>query len=311
MLADDLIEDKELRENMGDGHARLCADIQEAQRFELSKDFAGVTDQLARENVTSFFKILPLANLPFSSCWFEVAFADRPSFVGGTVSDYFHSEPVSRVGFLVQSDPENPLKWTGSLCWSFRSGICSISTISIVMDRSDNAEKRQHVSVLPDEDLKGMGEDEIAAMVDIESRAKPTPCRYYAEVFNAERHRLDIQSMLESALQDWNGEIIYWMAAVALINARNVASVEEGPDRTKLSKARLKKGRPPLMDFSVCKIAPRIASAYKVSEARGSGIRTHFVRGHFKARKSGIFWWTNHIRGHGGEGVVEKRYAVE
>jgi hypothetical protein len=39
-------------------------------------------------------------------------------------------------------------------------------------------------------------------------------------------------------------------------------------------------------------------------------LRAHFVRGHFKARKSGVFWWSPHARGDLSRGMVAKDYEV-
>lgn len=310
MLADAVLEDPTLRRNLMSGYDHLVRDLKSAARFELSPTFAEVSDQLARDNVKSFSKILPLTNLPYQNCWFEVAFADRPSFVNGTTSEYFHSEPVSRVGLLIRTDPENPLRWVASLCWSFKSGACNISAISIVMDRSDDAIKRKNVPLPEDYEEMKLSDQETAAMIDIESRTLHMPCPYYLEIMSMMKDQLPRDEIIKMAVQDWKGEIMYWMGVVALINGRNVSVVEPGPDRSKLSKARVKKGKLPLMDFSVCKIAPRIAAAYRGGSGSGSGVRTHFVRGHFKARKTGIFWWTDHMRGHLSSDPHHRSYQV-
>ena len=47
----------------------------------------------------------------------------------------------------------------------------------------------------------------------------------------------------------------------------------------------------------------------KQTGARGES-RAHLVRGHFKVRKNGVFWWSFHIRGDAGKGWINKDYEV-
>jgi len=44
--------------------------------------------------------------------------------------------------------------------------------------------------------------------------------------------------------------------------------------------------------------------------SRREDISAHYVRGHFKQRKSGIYWWNSFIRGTG-EVKKRKAYLVE
>lgn len=39
--------------------------------------------------------------------------------------------------------------------------------------------------------------------------------------------------------------------------------------------------------------------------------RAHLVRGHFKVRKSGVFWWMPFVRGNQKLGFVHKHYEVK
>ena len=39
-------------------------------------------------------------------------------------------------------------------------------------------------------------------------------------------------------------------------------------------------------------------------------MRGHFVRGHFKTRKTGIYFWHPHARGSFDRGMIEKTYEM-
>ena len=51
---------------------------------------------------------------------------------------------------------------------------------------------------------------------------------------------------------------------------------------------------------------------YPEGDPRGdyAPMRGHFVRGHFKIRKTGVFFWHPHARGDFGRGQIEKDYEI-
>ena len=59
-------------------------------------------------------------------------------------------------------------------------------------------------------------------------------------------------------------------------------------------------------------IAPRLRErlAEGAAECGQADARAHFVRGQFKCRRTGIFWWTPFIRGDKALGFVSKGYEV-
>jgi hypothetical protein len=52
------------------------------------------------------------------------------------------------------------------------------------------------------------------------------------------------------------------------------------------------------------------ASSTGSAEHQHRDLRLHFVSGHFKVRKSGVFWWNMHARGMGAKGFIDKDYEV-
>jgi hypothetical protein len=96
-----------------------------------------------------------------------------------------------------------------------------------------------------------------------------------------------------------------------MLNARNVAETER-VDFVKLNRSRAKQGKFPLSTHTVLKIRPahKPSLLQQTGSARSGEIRAHFVRGHFKTRRSGIFWWGPHMRGRLERGYVSKDYEV-
>ena len=124
----------------------------------------------------------------------------------------------------------------------------------------------------------------------------------------------DLLPMLaKNADHDWAGEPWFWLAVLALLNARNGASSEFRAAPAKLNKARAERGKPPLADYHqlTLRIGPRDRQSGRDGPSGRGAMRAHTVRGHFKIRATGIYWWRPFIRGEVAEGFAAKRYKVK
>jgi len=97
---------------------------------------------------------------------------------------------------------------------------------------------------------------------------------------------------------------------LALLNSRNCVSIDKAEVSTG-NKLRRLRGKPPLLSHSTVNIHLNKRDA-RASEAMSPAeVRLHMVRGHFKVRKSGVFFWRPHLRGDADFGeVVHDKYAV-
>jgi len=112
-----------------------------------------------------------------------------------------------------------------------------------------------------------------------------------------------------------NAEVIWTSVCIApalfglsLMNCANVSTVERHPGKTETKKAK-RNGVPVGVVYRELLIpAPR--------RDQGNGgpghtkQRLHLVRGHFKRRKTGTFWWSAFARGDANVGVVDKTYTT-
>jgi hypothetical protein len=98
---------------------------------------------------------------------------------------------------------------------------------------------------------------------------------------------------------------------LGMLNARNVMETET-IDKTEHNRKRAKHGQPPLSSHTVLKI--RAMHRRSFLGRRGDGtttdIRRHFVSGHWKTRRTGLFWWNPFWRGKAEHGVVTHDYEV-
>jgi hypothetical protein len=98
-------------------------------------------------------------------------------------------------------------------------------------------------------------------------------------------------------------------AFLLLLNSRNLTRVEPQVISEKLQRARAKSGKQPLLDHARITIHLSRALAARAGAATDprNPMRLHVVRGHFKIRKSGVFWWSPHSRGSLEAGEVKRQ----
>jgi hypothetical protein len=106
--------------------------------------------------------------------------------------------------------------------------------------------------------------------------------------------------------------VITVMSAVAIINSPAVSAIDPA-DIIKLNRQRTRRGKQPLVDYHTVHIRPEVARQIRAATSNGQecdGVRLHWRRGHFKARKTGLFWWSPHLAGQKELGMVEKDYVA-
>jgi hypothetical protein len=118
---------------------------------------------------------------------------------------------------------------------------------------------------------------------------------------------------LHSAMADVTDEMGHILATLILMNSKNCIEFKNVEPPPKLNKARRKQGKLELLPYSTVEIKLNKPAARAADEGRGDEgrMRRHLVRGHFKVRATGIFWWHHFMRGDEQTGTVEhKKYKV-
>jgi len=97
-----------------------------------------------------------------------------------------------------------------------------------------------------------------------------------------------------------------------VLNSKNLIVKTDIPLSEKLQKSRIKRGRLPLYEHKLCRLdLSKKQNTYFIQNGSSKAdIRAHLVRGHFKCRKSGIYWWSPFARGNAKAGIIEKDYEV-
>lgn len=287
MLIDDLLNCKEWKQ--AGVIESLRARLTKAPKFILRSDFAMAVDELTHNDwQETCHKIVPLCRLPYPECWIEVAHSDRLAYRNNPSAREYEFT-VKRVGWLC-SQINTSGEWVTQMFWS--------------VDKTDPKYRKLLTS-----DPNFWGNAPISAAVvaikfnpqatNVEEAIGPLgPSDFAINAIKRSSSRRDEVCSLEGALTDWQGEGSFLMGTLALLNSRNV--VEYTPiSFTRKNKAAAKAGQSQLYDHEVISIHTRYSKRNLGPAAASNGhkFRSHFCRGHFKIRKTGVFFWSPHRRG--------------
>jgi hypothetical protein len=170
------------------------------------------------------------------------------------------------------------------------------------------------------EDVKAMRDDERNpvkwAMKDpkewaaLKMIAERTAFRVHSEANG--QAKITTQQLIEgnvaSIMHDVQDEMGHLFATLILMNSKNCVNVAKTEPPMKLNKARRKRGKPELLPYStvhieLSKSQQRAVESGLISREEA---RRHLVRGHFKVRATGVFWWGEFIRGSAARGTVQR-----
>jgi hypothetical protein len=306
--------------------SRLFPAIREAQKFVLGPDFASVADALSSD-YTGLVRVFDRCRLPYAKTWIEVAHSDRPHFWKAAMQAPNFQQRPKRVGFLLSATREDLSAWKTHLFWSNEAGP-SAAALAMQFDMTQNLNRIDTAYELNLKDLHptlfargtvekhpgwtSANDDVRLAMLHHTEPASPDYDIPFSPDIPVERYSEFASMLVALAQSDWAGEAGFILSAIGLLNARNVVDTVM-VDQRKLNKARVRRGKPPLFEHKVLKISHRqTVRAYGEGSRGDHGpLRAHMVRGHFKARRSGIFFWSPHVRGDLRRGQIDKSYDVQ
>lgn len=326
----------------------LNESIKRSQRFLLDDDFLEVTHKVSSTSNTNILKALPLARLPYRSVWIEFnEQARRHLFFPSKKGNPFLDE-VRRVGYFVEEKPGDGNRQRVALhkiTWR-KSGEIDVSPFEIWMDWSEHPPKLMPIvtgqfiemvktinglagAVLTglageevraahaNEEPRTLTEEEEKAVQDLMWRFKISLSHYHIDFWEKASRRspmpADVEKWLLATGIDHGNDALFLYCIVCLLNSKNILS-EETVDRTEENKARRRQNLPPRCDV-YRKITINFDRA-QVNRAKSAGVedpakmRRHMVRGHFKRKKNGIFWWNDFERGDASLGYAHKDYDV-
>ncbi|UXN70933.1 hypothetical protein N8A98_07020 [Devosia neptuniae] len=280
MLADEVLSSKGVQVQAGKAMADLDRYIHEAHRFDLTEAFASAACEVAwHQGEPALAKTIGICRLPYEAVWIEVADAHRQEFVRIGADRGM----AKRVGFLLHArNPEHSI-FDAHLFWSANGQPTVAAGFSMIIDlENDRGEKRYAPYESP-----------FSTVVAAHAKSG--------------RSSLGYEQYRTSGVADWAGEVNFLVATLALLNSRRATKIVE-PSKMKMRKA----GKRQLLSYRICDLDVSAAMPLRDESSAGHcAKRAHFVRGHFKAKSSGLRWWKPHIRGDRSLGFVTKSYSLQ
>jgi hypothetical protein len=312
MLADDVlaaaggIDDRLYR----GAFSALAKQVRAAQRFDLSSEVMKSAYTIAHSPIGAQLRALPMCKLPFERTWFEWP----AGFTGiASVRTDIYAPVPKRMGVLVETDGSLQ-RGTMAYAWLHSDQGVNVCPLAVTFDWRENAEpvtdvsqtSRWHVNATEEKWAElgklyprvGMSrrEDVIADNLRFGVIVWP-PMQGFVDV--ASRKANALQLLMDASIKDIEGEAPMLRAAIMLLNSRNLALTEPRPTPPKLNAARARRGKQPLFDYTHVRVRLTRALAGRAGMAADARqpSRLHLVRGHFKIRKSGVYWWSPFARG--------------
>ncbi len=311
MLADDICTEGYYCASTDQVFRRAGETIARAARFRVDKEVLFAASFISSTMPSSLVRGLPLCRLPYPDTWFEYCGADLARALDRD------NEAPHRIGLLCESQPSTPLELTVSLFWQHKRKDAKpeLSPFSMAIDlrpeldisaslKSGSPTPAAPVDVLrkqllasnqPRDRAIGQDIDEVHATFSLRKRvlfnlsrygdlAKP-PSKYLSGWLNNKQRS---GGMAEAGL---------FLGILMLINTRN-GTRQEPCDLGKLNAARAKRRSFPLLDYSTITLhLDRHSREFPRAGDSHADLEAHLVRGHFKVRRTGIFWWSPHVRG--------------
>jgi len=283
--------------------------IRKAVKFVLTPEFAASADALATD-FTQVAKALEFCRLPYQEIWVECSQQHRPHFVDGEEPKAWQGVPL-RVGYLMTAQREDMSAFKVHLFWTCRNPITNdIDCCPSFMGAEFDTTRLKRISPISLEDTgfdsnawRSATPDERQKLMSVMDPCLPD--------FPSPVDKDPTGTVWAMTVLDWTGEVAFIEAALALLNCRNVHEMDY-VDKTEHGITRVRKGQKPLLSHHVVKIHAHhlVRSGQKNRSDNHLLLRHHFVIGHFKHRKTGLFFWRPHARGDKSQGQIVKDYEL-
>lgn len=307
--------------------------IREAKRFDLTPGVVVTANMVCGSSIKAQLRALPLCRLPFEFVWIEWPGAD-PTYAPFQKETATELAPVpQRLGALIHTDASRQ-KGSMTFVWSHRHQGLNTCPVACFFDWREDAVE------VPDaardyHRKAGMSEEDLQRRIIEQSSAMPQLKGSSEADLLGDRYRFGFH--ISPAFNEWGKETVQetggipgpgtplwkqWMgdiggepgimrSVIMLLNTKNITQHADVAAPAKLNKQRMKGGKAPLLDHTTIRI--KLSRALQ-DRAGGDGqresTRLHAVRGHFKIRASGIYWWSDHIRGDVARGIAHGTYRI-
>lgn len=317
------------------GYAALAEEVLRAERFVLQRDAVFLIHSVSNVPPSRLVPALQICRMPFPRMWVEFVYKDRDDWHAWSKVEresYADSSAPARLGFYLEQKDESGRAIDVTVVWrhnndpNFGGRAIVIGGYSMHLNTQEgvtvsDATRAHYAHALahPTEmDIKfGANKrysdprDNEAAM-EMEERISVDFSLYMAPFWEwiQKNHPEEEASLRERALFDLLQEWRFILGLLMVLNSRNLIEYSAPIVFDKLNKARKAKGAPPLHAHREIRLGLSLVQRNRLGGGRTSDLMAHLVRGHFKVRRTGLFWWSPHVRGKG-EPPTGRPYIVK
>ena len=329
MLSDQILEwadTNELPKSFRDVYLVVDKKVKQSHRFVLTRDAVMTIQNISTSEPKRFLDALSICRLPYPIMWVEFVFKDRHDWMmeaakrGMNIEDRADASPPARLGLLLEQQDTEGRVISVLPCWSHPAHkTVSICHMGLLIDTrhpdiklTDEMTKKlkEHYpipNIGKDRSLKWMhSETGLVEGLNLEARLSEFIPDFILPVwellFNTVS-KTEVAHLMDMARYDLKAEWRFVLSLLTVLNSRNIIEISPETDLTKINKARLKAKKPLLMSHREIRLnMSRFRKKYPNLTNRSlDDLQAHFVRGHLKMRKSGLFWWSPFVRGYTGE----------
>ncbi|WP_456717642.1 MULTISPECIES: hypothetical protein [unclassified Bradyrhizobium] len=327
MFADSVLERTGFRYPNGASHDAMLSGfrrrVREARKFVLTKEAVAMAASVSLSRPSSIVAALNWVRLKSDPMWIEFSNADlREAMANMGSPNIRHEHAVSEIvrsGFLLRSTDEGflTIEYVHADRTDRGDVITDLAPVLMTFDLSDQEMPRVSTAIKPSlrgvdgklrRHLEWVSKDpkEAAAEASLRDRFAYVshPDMKGARDFIVKIKGEDGAELTEEnqASEGWRLFNNLGLSTLILLNCRNAVATTEVVPSAKLNKNRSAKGKEPLQAYeTVTMHLSAAAQRRQAASGDGSGSRAAtIVFGHFKVRKSGVFYWNEHFRsGHG------------
>jgi len=297
--------------------------LRTAQKFILEDDVALTCTAISQNRPSSVMAAMKFAVLPFKVVWIEWTGLAGYEVIANPEPDMI---VVRRVGLLIEADSDLR-SGIARLFWSlpppydivrisphgaqfdFTDGV--FSKFGRPTPRSNTESTRKH---FPHWFTNAA---DLAALEQMDRQVLPLSIREtIGEAGQSDFTAWDLeaaQRISRASDISWQNKIPLLRAFLIMMNCHNGTETFDA-DVARQNRARQRSGRLPLFEHKVIRLKLRGPERHALAASKGeqtTPLRAHLVRGHFKVRKTGVFFWSPFVRGDAKAGVIDHRYEVQ
>lgn len=316
--------------HVAESYRLYARQIASAKRFVLNRDALMMVEDVGVSAPKRLLAAIDICRLPFPKLWVEFSFKDRSDWMAGAVakgiikvSHFEDTAPPSRLGFLIEALDKEGRDLLIHPAWSHPNdeaiSICMLANrLNLGVVPETSPERREMViRRLRQRRTEWMGDPEnVEAAINLDGRidSETPPAMVPMVAFMRQSmSKQGFEEMIRSATNDLSAEWQTIWGLLTVLNSRNIIEIGPVEDYAKLNKARAKAKKPLMLSHRSIRLNLSKVQRNRLGQGGGGGgqgMQHHLVRGHWKLRRTGLYWWSPFVRGSHGEIPGQRTYDV-